>query len=453
MRWSEPLFLVFFLTALYFAIRFWNTGLERFLIASALFASLSVLTRYVGFGALVALVGLALWSNSRPAKRRAVRAAMVSAVATVTLAPWAIRNASLSSQVVDRAWGIYGTGAEVLRGFFSTASTWVLPVEVPRVIRGAALLTIAGVWCVWFYRRSRRGESGRSSLVPDWRLITPIIAFACGYFAVVAFSRIFLDPLVPADFRMMSPILVLLVVGLGAAVGAHLKAQTSFGWPGRTSRMVLAAILIVNGSRVAVDVAEAHGNAYQYSAPRWTRSRVLEYVSRSDRTATVYSTHPDLIRFQTGRLASEWKGLDLEMGSAAGKSGAPAPSMLAVFFGLPGPGMSVNEEQRLAGWGVNLMISDDTGALFVFPAKSRATPVQDTIPKAQPADVSHPWLPGCRSVEALRFRLKSYAGEPLRLRATHQAVLGFRRPMTQKIRIESATGLAELNTALRALAD
>ena len=90
--WSEAVFVLFVLAALFSLDRFLVAGTRRMLFVSAGFAALCCLTRYAGASVLVcATVLIAMRSQWRPT-RRVRAAALYAATGIVPTAVWLVRN-------------------------------------------------------------------------------------------------------------------------------------------------------------------------------------------------------------------------------------------------------------------------------------------------------------------------------------------------------------------------
>ena len=119
--WSEAVFVLFVLAALFSLDRFLVAGTRRMLFVSAGFAALCCLTRYAGASVLVcATVLIAMRSQWRPT-RRVRAAALYAAVGIVPTVVWLLRNLRVLDSV-SPDWSIYQE--------FSAMDTFHMAVEL-----------------------------------------------------------------------------------------------------------------------------------------------------------------------------------------------------------------------------------------------------------------------------------------------------------------------------------
>jgi len=87
---SESYFLVFFLAAIYFALRLRRSFSPRTAILTGLLCGAGALTREVGLICAVAIAVSVAWAHRRHLRRSLASAAIVSSVAALVIAPWSL---------------------------------------------------------------------------------------------------------------------------------------------------------------------------------------------------------------------------------------------------------------------------------------------------------------------------------------------------------------------------
>ena len=115
---AEPdaLIVLLFLAGLYYFVRFWNEGFNKFLILTALFLGLATLAKPVGIYTIYFL-GLAILFKSRSIKRTAIYAL----VALIMVFPWIYRN--------HEVFGRWSLSSVTAYNFYNYYTAKLAPVE------------------------------------------------------------------------------------------------------------------------------------------------------------------------------------------------------------------------------------------------------------------------------------------------------------------------------------
>ena len=297
--WSESLFVLFTLVALFALDRFLVAGSHRALLLSAAAAALCCLTRYMGASVIAcAVLLIALRSGWQPARRlRAV--AVYAAVGLAPTALWLARNVlvvdslmgdrsasqrdsivGLTHMVVEMALAVaVGPGVfDWIEGFSDGGGTrdatiadlqWKLTW-----LLGFWALVVCGLACC------RRAGS--------WREVSVPAGFLLCYFAVLAAGL----PLggLPAELRYVVPIIppMLVVFALGFHM-CHARVVGGLGLDGARGALgkcLSGAAMVVAAAWLAQWVApnaaeirhwQTHGGN-GYGAKRWAESETVAHL-------------------------------------------------------------------------------------------------------------------------------------------------------------------------------
>jgi len=301
--WSEPPFLVLTVALLWTMVR-WpgKAGVHGAV------AALGVLLRYVGMGAVLAAM---IWAWRRadggPERRRRVLLAGLPGVvvfglwtAVVRLRGEAVRSVDFHGDAVQtlgaigfefRRWLAPG-----LAGRLGTVVAWLI------ILIGCAVVTLA-------IRRSAARDEGGS----ERRSLLVAASLVSGCFVLtVLVSRFFLDPLIPFDTRIFSPVVLLFAISVGVALtGPTSSAPNSPLVRRLTGPALLTLWAVLSLVQIRPLVAEVQRTGRFYTQLTWLRSPVVEWVNEEGGDWRIYSNEPQLfwvLANRTGwQLPSRWE--------------------------------------------------------------------------------------------------------------------------------------------------
>jgi hypothetical protein len=124
--------------------------------------------------------------------------------------------------------------------------------------------------------------------------------FAILYVAFVLVAIAIADASTPLDERILLPIYVLGIIGLGGVAERWYVGHTR-------TRMVATAVIValvsLNVARAGAVVVRGSTTGVGYSADSWDHSEVLDYVRGLPPSALIVSNAPDVLWWRTGREA------------------------------------------------------------------------------------------------------------------------------------------------------
>lgn len=291
--WSEPTYLALTLPMLYLMLK-----RPRWALAYGLLAAAALSVRYVGAAGSAAAV---IWSvlHERGGARRVRAAVLAGAPSLVFLLWWHGIVADTGGTI--RQFSLYGGWARNLLDTLGMLPEWLVPMSWPGGL-GLALLLLA-LACALLAASFRAGawEGTRRGMLLMFGLYSGL------YVAVLVASRIFLDPVIPFDARLFLPILLLASLTVASALAYMADILPT---PTRWAAVVLAGfwmgsswIEIKTGVRMVNEI----GRFYTFSA--WISDPVVRWIDNDSRPFDViYSNEPELIFYQTGRLAKRLPG-------------------------------------------------------------------------------------------------------------------------------------------------
>ena len=307
---SEPLFLALLALTLAAMLR----RADRPWIAG-LIAALATLTRYAG----ISIVGAAaLWSFARRGTLAArVRNATLALLPTIVLQGlWFARTSRLSGREPIRQLSHYGNLGATLEQGATTLVWWLVPnpdeweEKVPHqraaaLAAGLVLLLIvaAGAW------RAARAPAARDAAEPRERadgvrlLAAATLLIAC-YVGVLLASRIFADPGIPFDERILAPVML-----LGATIAATGIALWWRSTPSELPKIAVVGALLgwcaaaASHTRNEAIWALEHGS--DFTSDQWRHSDLIEWARTDGASHPLYTNWPVMSYFYLRRPARD----------------------------------------------------------------------------------------------------------------------------------------------------
>jgi hypothetical protein len=157
----------------------------------------------------------------------------------------------------------------------------------------AAVVAVILVVAIWESRPLRERQSAALAAT----------LLAASYLGLVLASRLFADPGIPLDDRLMAPLLVLLEVAMVMVVAPAWR-----GWP-RVARIAVAILMVLWwGAALRVSAGSAlyavrTGN--DFAEDCWRDSQLASWVRANGAGRALYTNAPEALYFHAGRLSHE----------------------------------------------------------------------------------------------------------------------------------------------------
>ena len=228
-------------------------------------------------------------------KKRLTRAMIAGVPAVVLQGAWVLRTMHSAGTSSIRQISLYGEITSTLREGWRTTSAWLVPgmgeVWGIFVAAGVAVLLVVAIW------ESRPLRERQSAAM------AAALLAAC-YLALVLASRLFADPGIPLDDRLMAPLLVLLEVAMVLVVAPAWR-----GWPiaARVTVAILVALWWGAALRVSADSAlYAVRTGNDFAEDCWRDSPLASWVRANGAGHAVFTNAPEALYFHAGRLSHEF---------------------------------------------------------------------------------------------------------------------------------------------------
>jgi hypothetical protein len=204
---SEPLFILLMLTCIYLFDQYLNTSAFKYLMLAAIFASLAVVTRFVGMALIISCILVLVYhlkNKSKVADYWSYKPLVIfSVISLLPLAVWLLRSRILSGSATNRSIGWYLASPERLVPLAYIAK-WFIPWEgnLSWNWKAAAILIVLSLSFVALF-------AGLIKLIRNSSLLTNLIMNIVVYLGLVLLLMAVADPLTPLDNRLLLPVYVM----------------------------------------------------------------------------------------------------------------------------------------------------------------------------------------------------------------------------------------------------
>lgn len=294
---SEPLFLTL-LAATLLAMTH-----SRGPLLSGLGAAGAALVRYAG---LCAIPAVALWwlvQPGRPRRHRVSDALIAALPGIVAAAAWMLRTAGANREESIREISVYGQLGPTVHEGLATLTRWLAPA-LDGWWRRIVALAVAGliVWIVAAGARTAWGErGGRGGRA--WRLMLAAGCLALMYAGLVMGSRLFADPGIPLDQRLLAPLLLL---GELVIILALSTCWRRWRIPSRVAAALVVTAWAAAAASVTLDDATyALETGNDYADESWAGSSLIAWTRIHDSGRPLFTNVPAALYFHAARMARE----------------------------------------------------------------------------------------------------------------------------------------------------
>ena len=329
---AGPPFILFATLALIRTDAFLHDGKTSSLIWAAAFSALAWQTRYIGV-ALPVAIGLALLLQTyAPLTRRVKNIAILTLIAALPTALWALRNYLLTGAPVNLRTPVDYSLPAIFWDAVQIMASWLafdlpiarLPIFAPIAL---AAFAIAAAFAILSARRAKSAHL-------DWRPCYLFGGFALIYLALLLAAMILSNRAHHGvEHRFMAVMYIPLLVAATVALDRFLSYERDRKLLGRlptlplpqslakqsaSSPTLLAALLMTALALWAMAHVFPHANRIAransgdiyigYAAPRWSQSETLRYIRENPiaRNVPIHSNERPLVNLHTDGRASHY---------------------------------------------------------------------------------------------------------------------------------------------------
>jgi 4-amino-4-deoxy-L-arabinose transferase-like glycosyltransferase len=293
---TEPLYIVLMLFSLLFFGVYLGNSLRWWLILAAIFTSLAMLTRYVGFS-LVGSFFLVLILNRQHTWHRRIQDLVI--FLSITLLPtliWLVRNWSVSETLTNRVLDWHTISRENIAFLIKAIISWGLLPQ--RLVVGRESLAFTGiiiglalVGVAWLLRSMPKpGKAPLQEFV--------LLLAAWLYVGLLITSLFFLDATTRLENRILLPlyVIIMLLIVIGSALLWQQKTILS------RLAVVLTCLWLAYFSFTRVDgaIIDLRSDGQGYSSLQWQNSPTANFIQQQD-TSLIFTNDVTAIYFLSGK--------------------------------------------------------------------------------------------------------------------------------------------------------
>ena len=304
---TEPLFSSLSLLCLYSVLRFANDRHLHNLLLAAVLAGLSVITRLIGYGLILACCGYIVINQHGALRRRLTQSFLFFVISIIPSFIWLVYSSSVGAGTFNRAIIYHPMSIGLMKGYFLFLGDWI---QVHRILPGeyrlllAVFIVITGP-LLFLASRIKAQRSGEASLfhVRDsaiWLLMLYSISYGLALFLNSTFIDASTTPYAPERYlTSIYPIFVMLIL---------LTYHRFWTWTKRRRDLALLLSLLAGGiiflqgdaawQEISRDRIPLGYTDFIEGHPAFV-SRVRESIE----SHTVYSNNPELTYAISGRGA------------------------------------------------------------------------------------------------------------------------------------------------------
>ena len=288
---SEPLYLA--LTALTLAAMVRERADSA---RTGVYAALAFMVRYVGLSLAAAAV---LWSASRAgtlwARLRSMAATLAPTVVMGAL--WVLHTHDGSAEPIRRP-ALYGALTPTIVEGVKTVAAWIVPdpdrwghplphrTYVAALIGGGLIVVV-----VRGIRALRRAGAADERSVTALRLLAADAWIIASYLVVLGASRVFADPAIPFDERILSPFLMLATMLVFVAAYHGWNSSARLAW--RIALVAAGLAWWTASSLVTFGRArDVRRMGYGYTEDRWEKSALIRWAAEHEQGRRLYTNRP-----------------------------------------------------------------------------------------------------------------------------------------------------------------
>jgi hypothetical protein len=295
---TEALYMMLLLLTLVFLARYLGTPARRWLILTAVTASLALLTRYVGF-ALLGAISLALLANCCHGWRR--RLGDLGLFVSISVLPtlvWLIRNWLSSETLANRIVTWHPVSTENLQFLMKSLLSWGLIPQ--RLIIGretlvfgtlAGGLAVAGVVWLW-----RAWPGSGKSIQPEF-----ILLWSCWlYVGLLGVSLFWIDATTRLENRILLPLYLQILVLI--MIGSTIIWQRKQWLPRLVAAAMCLWLFYFSISRLDGAIIDLRADGQGYASQKWQTSQTAAYL-REHETSLIYTNDLTAVYFLANKLS------------------------------------------------------------------------------------------------------------------------------------------------------
>jgi Dolichyl-phosphate-mannose-protein mannosyltransferase len=293
---SEPLYMLLLLLSVLLLIFYLRTFHRRWLVLAAVSASLTLLTRYVGFSLVGAMCLPLLITRRQSWPRRLSDTAIFLCVTGIPTLVWLSRNWLVSNTLTNRIITWHPISVENLQFLVKALLSWGLIPQ--RLVVGRETLAfwtiisgLAVVGVIWLIRAwPKPGQSPQPEFI--------LLCSSWLYAGLLGVSLFWVDATTRLENRILLPLYLQIVILI--AIGATLLWQQKRLILRLASVGVCLWLVYFSASRLDGAIIDLRTDGQGYASLRWQKSQTTAYL-REQETSIIYTNDVTAVYFLAGK--------------------------------------------------------------------------------------------------------------------------------------------------------
>lgn len=310
---AEPLLLALTAGSLWYLGKYLEEEELKSLLLASLLAAGAFLTKYGGAANVIAVGVGALAVGKKRFWSRLGWAALAVGVGTLPGSLWTLRNYLLTGTFNNRALGSTALLKQQWVKLYFNLYGWLVPFQVldwnEKVIIISSVLIAGGMVALFLYDHYRTaGKFTFNGWVKgiDKTAISYLI-FGAAYAAVVIASKVYVDPAIPFDSRIWSPLFLCLMVVLMYAAKAFLRHGAR--WRRAAVGIGLVYLAVYSAAGFAHTLPTAHRNGLGLNRRGVLQAESVGKLVELSGQEMVFSDYPTAMYLLTGQTGYKFAQL------------------------------------------------------------------------------------------------------------------------------------------------
>jgi hypothetical protein len=304
MAWSEPPYITFSMAAFLLLAHHIARPTVSLLVMASLMVGFAAATRYVGVVLFPTMALALLLMGNRSIKHKMRDIIAFTAVASLPIASWFIRNVMIAQSAANREFAFHPFSLGHVKNMIINIYDFVLPIPISNWMKAFHVGVAAALFLFVILLLHRRMYIKQNATSLGIVLPALCILYFLTYLVFLSISISFFDAHTPVDDRLLFPaFLALTVAAFALAWSLSEQLGQQFVWYFFLSFVLFS--VTINADYAIPSAIDIHYNGRGYTSKDWEQSETISYLleSRDVSFKKIYSNAPDAIRFLTGREA------------------------------------------------------------------------------------------------------------------------------------------------------
>ncbi|MGD2027617.1 MAG: hypothetical protein PVI99_07360 [Anaerolineales bacterium] len=303
MIYSEPLFILFTLSALLTLSFFVDQPSKTLFVLSVVFLVLAIFTRYVGIALIpAAVLSVLVLGSNRHLIRRIRDALALLLLVSLPVGILFARNmfvagtaANLKTVYHPISWSHIQRVIFTLNGFF-------LPIRITFWLRALLFFLMMAFLILGLGYNFTHGRKTSKSQSLSMQISTTSFFLLLTYLIFLFVSISLFNAHTPIDTRLLSPVFIFLIIS-ASGIASNLSKITDKNLVWLSWVFVIGLTILINFYPTITKAIEIKRIGLGYTSRNWRDSDSISYVRQLEEDKKIYTNGADAIKFLSGKLS------------------------------------------------------------------------------------------------------------------------------------------------------